>query len=58
MEQMSHRINGVNQNKAIKQILDKEIKLVKDYIHKELNEIQERWEPKLPKVVFFFQMDK
>jgi hypothetical protein len=60
MVQIFLKINGVNINKKLTQKvkLFQEIKLVKDCIHKELSEIQEKWEPKLPKVVCFFQMDK
>ena len=60
MVQTFLKINGVNKNKELNQKLQQfqEIKLVKDCILKELNENQEKWEPKLPKVVCFFQMDK
>jgi len=43
-------------NQKLQQLL--EIKLEKVCIHKELNENQEKWEPKLPKVVNFFLKDK
>jgi len=60
MVQTFLEINGANKNKKMnKKLLHfQEIWLVKDCIHKELNENLEKWEPKLPKVVNFYQKDK
>ena len=60
MVQTFHKINGENKNRQMNQKLQQllEIKLEKVCIHKELNENQEKWEPKLPKVVNFFLKDK